>query len=890
MSESVYAGLTGDERRIIESMAKSAELSPAEIESVLKPVVAAYPPDSDRRQLVINALVSHIGKKQGPQAANQTLDRISAMFDDKNEIIIEEDSVLKHLESQARPGGQTRQMPSLEEQVMEKLGRLLPSERYEMVKQLGSGGMGAVYLVQDRLFGSPVAKKMPHSNDPGISVKFVREARIARKLDHPNFVPVHEFGVDDEFNKLYMIMKAVNGKTIDDLIDVKRRNAAGEKAYSLNDFLRIMVQVCHGVGYMHKKKSLIHQDLKPANIMVGEFGEVYVMDVGGARDVRESEEDVVFTPQYVAPEQVVGKADARSDVYSLGAILYNISERKPFRVFPPGAFETDAGPKMIVAKKGMVGFPGFDAVKTPKPLQSIVMKATRGSLNERYQSVDEFREDIQAFLDDRLVKAHSYSFLERSGRWGRRNIGKILAGLAAAGVLVAGSAGYTWLAGRARDAERDRERQKIIAMEASAAKDRAEAALSVERKEQLERAQKRNKAYELLWRVERAQKRRDFEAALLLCNELVAADSAWNQGYFKRGEINYLRNDGKSAIDDFLEADRKSVAEAGARDMRALYSAAMAHYDLRGSIAEAARISRQIADGSEKGPYQLLHNCIVSLDEKKYEQLFASAEKAAVIGETSAEGKFWMAYCHSIRPSLDYTLTDPAKAVECIEDAMNSEPENVRFMSHGARIFVANGRNDDALKLAGRLLGIKKDPEFYFFRACAYHNQRDFRKCLDELALAEKCGALNDQHLDVRGTAYSNLKEYDNAYAAFTESLKLKRKMSTFANRGIALFKMGRTEEAIQDYDEAIAMNGSYGLAYLRRGEAYAKAGRLNQAVVDFDSAAKHSQPHGYLYAGKILDRMGKESEAAQRYRAYLKTNATEERDFVQNWLREREH
>jgi len=232
--------------------------------------------------------------------------------------------------------------------------------RYEVRGEIGRGGMGCVLRGHDPLFGRELAIKVlleGQARRPELVRRFVDEARIAGRLQHPGLVPVHELGVDGD--RLFFSMKLVEGRTLSELL-----RARGGPADDLSRFLTIFEQVCQAVGYAHSK-GVIHRDLKPSNVMVGAFGEVQVMDWGLAKvlpkasggltapdgaqhrgadaprslgTLADTASDVsqagavLGTPGYMPPEQARGETehvDERSDVFGLGAILCEILTARP---------------------------------------------------------------------------------------------------------------------------------------------------------------------------------------------------------------------------------------------------------------------------------------------------------------------------------------------------------------------------------------------------------------------------------------------------------------------------------------------------------------------------------------------------------------------------------
>jgi hypothetical protein len=273
--------------------------------------------------------------------------------------------------------------------------------------ELGRGGMGRIHPATDRNLLRHVALKRLDkelAKEPFYRDGFVAEAQITGQLEHPNIVPVHELSVDAR-GVPYFTMKLVQGVNLGRwLRDPDRPPGSSER---LEEGVEIMVKVCDAVAYAHHR-GVIHRDLKPDNIMVAAFGQVYLMDWGLARltktrpasgDFAQMEAPgAVGTPEYMAPEQARGnptEMDARSDVFGLGAVLYEIVCGKR-----PYGDETDQELVLERAKQGRL-VPIDEAsrgIGVSRKIRGIVEKATAIDPRQRYQSVSELRRDLQEFL------------------------------------------------------------------------------------------------------------------------------------------------------------------------------------------------------------------------------------------------------------------------------------------------------------------------------------------------------------------------------------------------------------------------------------------------------------------------------------------------------------
>ncbi len=273
--------------------------------------------------------------------------------------------------------------------------------------ELGRGGMGRIHPATDRNLLRHVALKRLDrelARVPMYKDGFIAEAQMTGQLEHPNIVPVHELAVSEE-GVPYFTMKLVQGINFDAwLRDPKHELGSTER---LQEGLEIFLKVCDAVAYAHHR-GVIHRDLKPENIMVAGFGQVYLMDWGlakltrtrpasGARAQMEAK-GAVGTPTFMAPEQARGnpeEMDERSDIFGLGAILYEIISGK----MPYGAsMNVDFVLAQAVAGKVVPIDQATLGIGVSKRIRSIVEKATAVKPDDRYQTVVELQEAVRGFL------------------------------------------------------------------------------------------------------------------------------------------------------------------------------------------------------------------------------------------------------------------------------------------------------------------------------------------------------------------------------------------------------------------------------------------------------------------------------------------------------------
>jgi len=381
------------------------------------------------------------------------------------------------------------------------------SGRYRLQDEVARGGQGAVLRVWDEdlrrnlamkvmLERSPAVKPGSPATDSRSLGRFLEEAQITGQLDHPGIVPVHELGLDAE-GRLYFVMKLVKGRDLRAILGLVR---AGQEGWTRTRALGVILKVCEAMAYAHSK-GVVHRDLKPGNVMVGRFGEVYVMDWGlahvvgradrrdlsikeGSEEIRTSvreqgesdqdaplktrDGDVIGTPAYMSPEQACGDLTAigpHSDVYAAGAMLYELlAGHAPY--IEPGMRLNN----LAVWARVQSGPPkplSAVAADVPEELVAICEKAMSRAPSARYRDMSELGEDLRAYLEHRVVRAYEAGAVAELRKWVGRNRGLATAIGAAVILAMGGLAATGWVEARGREkAERSEQRAKQSAEEA----------------------------------------------------------------------------------------------------------------------------------------------------------------------------------------------------------------------------------------------------------------------------------------------------------------------------------------------------------------------------------------------------------------------------------------
>ena len=248
--------------------------------------------------------------------------------------------------------------------------------RYDVLEEIGRGGMGVVFRGRDRALNREVAIKVTTLSTTADADRLRTEARTLARLEHPGIVAVHDVGQLPD-GRVFTVMMLVRGERLD----------ARAASLPLADRLRLFDRICDAVAFAHDH-GIVHRDLKPANIMIGAHGQVLVLDWGLARSALDGGQVASGgTEGYMAPEARSPHVDGRADVFALGAVLDQL----------------------------------LPAIRTRplRPLASIVRRAREDDPAKRYQTVDGLAADVRQFMDGAAVAAHRESPLERAARLAR---------------------------------------------------------------------------------------------------------------------------------------------------------------------------------------------------------------------------------------------------------------------------------------------------------------------------------------------------------------------------------------------------------------------------------------------------------------------------------------
>jgi serine/threonine-protein kinase len=652
--------------------------------------------------------------------------------------------------------------------------------RYTLVRLHAKGGIGQVWLARDKALGREVALKELHADradSAAALARFLEEARITGQLEHPAIVPVHELVEHSEDGKPFYTMRFVKGRTLADAVQAyhQKRQAGHATPMDLRELLSVFVAVCNAVAYAHSR-GVLHRDLKPQNVVLGDYGEVIVLDWGLAKLVAQPEADaelepvsvgpggsrdhsvqgqVSGTPGYMPPEQATGRRDlidARSDVYGLGAVLYEMLTGQP-----PFAGEDTQGVLRQVAQEAPIP-PRQRVPAAPRPLEAVCLKALAKKQADRYASAREVAQEAERWLADEPVTAYREPVAARLGRWRRRHPAvSAVAALLAAGLV----GGALWL-------ERDRETRALAA-------DRRVAAVSADLEEAALRQGQAQWA-EARAAVARAEGRLGADAAPALGERVhqAAADL-----------------DMVTALED-IRLQRAQVKGAGVdtETADAAYTSAFAAYGVpvatMESDAAAARLAQSAVRDYLIGALYDWTESVPDKESRRRDRLLAVAAKA--------DGDRW-------RRHLGELLARPNRtALEALargREALLQPPATLVVLARALRRVKAS---EDAIGL------LRKVQELYPTDFWVNHN----------LALY---------------LLYGPPGRADEAVAYLRAAVAVRPQSSlAHGNLGFALRQQGKLAEAAAEYRKVIALQPDNVLAHGNLGFALLKEGKLTEA------------------------------------------------------------
>jgi len=628
---------------------------------------------------------------------------------------------------------------------------------YQILQEIGRGGMGLVLRGRDEALKRDVAVKIirPGANPNAVQrMRFIKEAQITGQLEHPGIAPVHYLGWDEDGSEFFS-MKLVSGQPLDKLLKAWH---AGDKAvrreFPLSRLAHIFERVCETVGFAHSH-GVIHRDLKPSNVMIGTFGEVWVLDWGLAkvvgvsethakpRPVREHAGDtpleagadmtldgtVMGTPEYMAPEQATGdELDEGADIFGLGALLYEIlCGQAPYAGKTVMDIVNNAARGKFVP---LLRTPG--GKRTPRGLAAITEKCMKRRRDRRYENVAELLFDLRAYADGEPLLAMPDSFLDTLRRFAKRHgrgvavlgalIVIVLVTLTIASVMIAQKDRLAHEA-EARGLEAELDKQKTLA--AAAKKDQTRAAAF----------DPYAKAMDLLLRGQLA------DQAVQLLQQALKIDPDFPEAQFALGEA--LRQSGLplQAAEAYLKADALSRKLTQRPNLHALVAAGFA-YDGAGYYAEAEDVFKRAEGEGANDPLALVGRTFWLGHHRKLNEARTAAAQALKLAPHLWETHFAVGY--SLMESVDegyISSENRLQAVKALRDALDLSPRQAETCTW-LGITLSRGTEDDrkeAVAFVERAIGLEpQNGNRYMLRAIFELNRGASEAAADDMAKAQK--------------------------------------------------------------------------------------------------------------------------------------------------------
>ncbi|MBI5366114.1 MAG: protein kinase [Planctomycetes bacterium] len=738
-----------------------------------------------------------------------------------------------------------------------------PFGRYRLLRELGRGGMGVVYQAWDTELGRMVALKMllteSGAADEDIE-RFLREARAAARLRHPNIIQVHESGVIA--GRHHLTMDFIEGESL----------AALRPRLALRRFLEILRDVAGALEAAHRA-GIVHRDVKPGNVLVDAAGKPFLGDFGLAKEVREGTRRrltatgaILGTPHYMAPEQAAGRGDAVgpwSDVWSLGVMLYeHVAGRVPFD--GDGVIEllraiTDRDPPPL-ARPGTGG--GRTSRRIHPDLETMTFRCLEKDPGRRYADAGELAAELGRFLDGEPILARP---LSRASRILRKAVKhrRLVLPLALAALLVVGFAAFTWSARRGaassderrRTAERDT--AKASEQEALArAREAAERARLAADEHLVQAEALLREAKSVLYRpgipLERYREKLAELSALYEAAIGKAPEYGWI--YESRGRAGLEIGDLAAAERDLTRAMELLGPERGRVAALSLGRAVMERYVTAMMAFQIDNIGRR-----EKPEESLLRERALALLQAlpaaeamrgtKEENQAALHRAQAFVRLAAGDGpgaytlfqegaeQYGDEECAWFAASVASGMHQPFESWN--ERALHLRPRYPRALLLRARSEFVRRDLAAARRSLDEALAI--DPQY----AAAWANRGVVREAEGDLAGAEAdvAAALRlDPGMAIawhlRGKLRYDRGDLAGAEADFTESLRLsERNVYALEARGFARRDQGRPREAEADFNAALAIDPRYLRALVSRAKLRAAEGNAAAAAADLEAA-----------------------------------------------------
>lgn len=730
--------------------------------------------------------------------------------------------------------------------------------QYRIVRELGRGGMGRVLEAVDEPLGRRVAVKvllLPPSEKDVRCQRFLEEARIAGRLEHPGIAPIYALGRGTDGN-VFFSMKLVTGRNLDDVLNERQRgNREVLREYSLPRLLSVFERIVETVAYAHSQ-GVLHRDLKPANVMVGTHGEVWVLDWGLAKALGKSEPvpgqpagpaplppgpnqeltvagSLIGTPQYMAPEQARGVAvDVRTDIFGLGGILCKmLTGQAPHKGPDYLGTVMNAAVGEITPVRSRTG-----GRHVPIALAAIAMKCLAARPEQRYASADELLADLRAYLVGDAIKARPDGALGRLLRVARRHgRAAVFCGALAAVLLIGCTLAATLIAAKDRQAL-DAERK---ARDAESARQATEA-------ESAARAQRRLRAFtpyaeatDLLMRGQL------YDRAAKLLEEATQIDTEFPEAQFALGEAYRVAGLPNRAAQAYLRANDLSQKITSRPHLQALLAAGMT-YDGAGDY-KAAEKAFILAEREGAGhPLALVGKAFRLGQARRLKEARAAAEDALRQAPHLWETHFACGWVLEEQAGMGLVPAEPSRtqALAHMRKALELSPRQAEVWTWLARALVHTGvpaNRSEGLRMFDHAVALEpQNGNRYVVRSLVRSEFGDVGAATADLQKARDLGASRAllQHADA--VMATGRGDYETAFRLIGQLIQEKQDWPAHIGNWVALgFQLRRDKEVRSRYEEWCRANPDYPEMYALRAQVKAREGDVGGAVAEDRSGLK---------------------------------------------------
>lgn len=730
--------------------------------------------------------------------------------------------------------------------------------------QLGIGGMGEVYRVFDKRLGRQAALKILR-HDKGRKerlFRFLREGQITARLEHPAIPPVYEAGTNSA-GEHYLLMKVIEGQSLEERIhDLHRHGPPPLEEF--RPLLEALIPVCEAVAYAHNQ-DIIHRDLKPDNIMLGEFGEVMVMDWGIARDLKNEDasiedldlievEDselqkegltldgaVIGTPGYMSPQQANGQGvTQQADVFALGAILTTIlTGSTPIR--------GDSSFKLIVSTiKGSIESPRDRDPRIPKALDAIAKKALAAGLEERFATVEQFSNELKAYLAGRKVSVYKYSLAERLATQFKRRPGLVM-GLFAGTFMLAISAllGVQTYNTQLREADAKRlkstfekrlKRIETSQRNFSLALDLARKGVSREalRERIREALDNSDRSLDnLLFAARIYEEGKLYSEALALLNEATEKFPPAYQALYAIHRLTVRQNMTTGfattpALDRLMALARE---KGESNEYTMLFDAIEKHN--QGKYNEAVAIFNKIQTTMNNHKMIFTFRGYSNLMLGRFENAFVDFNRALSHDPLDATALHYRGLCYE-------RTNDDKNAFDDYSRSLKLNPDQATIYTRRALIWERQKKLDNALQDVEKAISLDPtNPEHFKNKGSMLVKNGSATKAIPCFNQMVKLAPDNLFYLEMRAKNSIICSNYQQAKEDLTRIIELSpENAEAYLTRG-SLYSIlagpESKERAIQDLGKAIELKEHNTKAYFTRAQVYAGLGKYDQALVDLN-------------------------------------------------------